>query len=422
VVSNLPHYIYPSVYEMDAIASLYPPLEARTPLPVWLHPSAFLTTLIPFFLLSQYKYTRTALGLTIFLYLAHLRPYYTLDDPSGDYNTATSFFPWCIQFIDFSLLAPLEGEPARYVGSRTPKDRNDGIIEDDCTTLWQRFIWALRLNTTPRGVGWNWRVKGVPSHPDASLAKWPFIRKSLLKVLYHTTLQQLTIIALGFSQYLQEQSTSTSTSPLLHTSSNIAIAWSIVIYVWHGLQMIYSLAAAATVGINLCSPWEWPPILDRVGEGWSVRHMWSAAYHQIIRRNFQRPGQRLVRLLGLKKGSLSSKYLQLYLAFFISMILHEWNIFNVTRRDGGEFWFFMSQPFAITAEDFLIWVYEEVFGEVKKPSPALRMIGYLWVFVWFSYSLPPFIQGLLDAGIMPGQPFERQSALRAKGWAESMFG
>ena len=114
----------------------------------------------------------------------------------------------------------------------------------------------------------------------------------------------------------------------------------------------------------------------------------------------QKPGVRMARLLGLRKGTLGSKYLQLYIAFTLSMLFHEWYNFNSVRREIGEFWFFMSQPFVITFEDFVQWSWRKTGHSNDNGKSLARFVGYIWTFAWFSYCLPPFVHGLLDTGIM----------------------
>ncbi|KAK3710599.1 hypothetical protein LTR37_010226 [Vermiconidia calcicola] len=118
---------------------------------------------------------------------------------------------------------------------------------------------------------------------------------------------------------------------------------------------------------------------------------------------YKMPGVRLASLLSLKKGTIGSTYLQLYVAFTLSMLLHEWYIFNAVRHDAGEFWFFMLQPLAISVEDFAQWCSRRSGTKYRWPDPALRAVAaHFFTFMWFSYCLPPFIEGLLDAGIVSG--------------------
>ena len=67
------------------------------------------------------------------------------------------------------------------------------------------------------------------------------------------------------------------------------------------------------------------------------------------------------------------------------------------RYLGSSLPFFLWQPFAITVEDTVI-------AFVLKLNPKLaqstwpRMLGYVWTFVWFSWTTPWFIDWALHAG------------------------
>jgi len=116
------------------------------------------------------------------------------------------------------------------------------------------------------------------------------------------------------------------------------------------------------------------------------------------------PAARIVRLLGLRKGSLASGLIQLYVPFAISCLVHECQMFMVTRRDMGELVFFMSQPVAITIEGIVQWMAVQVRyrgAGHDNIGPALaRYAGYMWVVLWFSFSLPTYVKGCRDAGIV----------------------
>jgi hypothetical protein len=92
-------------------------------------------------------------------------------------------------------------------------------------------------------------------------------------------------------------------------------------------------------------------------------------------------------------------------------------MFNVTRKDMGEFAFFMSQPVAILVEDITHW------GWKRLGNPRIQqlgtLVGYLWVFLWFSFSLPYYVRGFRDANIardaaLGSRPYDVGSAIGAK--------
>ena len=137
------------------------------------------------------------------------------------------------------------------------------------------------------------------------------------------------------------------------------------------------------------------------------------------------PAARIVRLLGLRKGSLASGLLQLYVSFAISCLVHEFQMFMVKRRDMGELVFFMSQPVAITIESVVQRMAVQAPARYRGAGrddigPALaRHAGYIWVVLWFSFSLPTYVKGCRDAGIVHDaifgyRPFE--AGVRLADW------
>jgi hypothetical protein len=114
------------------------------------------------------------------------------------------------------------------------------------------------------------------------------------------------------------------------------------------------------------------------------------------------PAVRITRALGLRKGTVASGLCQLYFAFSISTLVHQYQMFNVTRRDMGEFAFFMSQPVAITTEGAVMAFWRRYIcpRPNQMVSTVERLQGYVWVFVWFSYTLPIYLKGSRDAGII----------------------
>lgn len=74
-------------------------------------------------------------------------------------------------------------------------------------------------------------------------------------------------------------------------------------------------------------------------------------------------------------------------------------MFNVARKDMGELAFFMSQPLAIIAEDVAVWAWKRA-GAAGKNARLERLVGYVWTFAWFSFSLKLYVDGLVEARVM----------------------
>ena len=103
------------------------------------------------------------------------------------------------------------------------------------------------------------------------------------------------------------------------------------------------------------------------------------------------------------RGTNRSSYTQLYIAFFLSGIIHSVGDFMLEKRVVyRSFKFFFLQAVAITFEDFAIFIAKRLLhrGEIElKPGKAdeswaevaVRVIGYCWVTLWFCLTLPVWV-------------------------------
>lgn len=101
----------------------------------------------------------------------------------------------------------------------------------------------------------------------------------------------------------------------------------------------------------------------------------------------------------ISKGTNTSSYTKLWLAFLISGTFHAVSSLqmpppnNLTpgERSLGFFWFFIWNVSAITLEDFLQWCARKVFpkGELTREGSWIRtIVGYVWVTVVIWQGLP----------------------------------
>jgi len=68
------------------------------------------------------------------------------------------------------------------------------------------------------------------------------------------------------------------------------------------------------------------------------------------------PFEVLTRIVGLKKGTLASRYSQLYLAFIASALLHHYPLLRSGAENHSTLAYFLMQPIAITVEDLAIYL------------------------------------------------------------------
>jgi len=106
------------------------------------------------------------------------------------------------------------------------------------------------------------------------------------------------------------------------------------------------------------------------------------------------------KFLKFPRGTNLSSYTQLYVAFFLSGLLHSSGDFVFEKRVvSRSFKFFFLQAIAITFEDLVIYITKSFLrrsGTGRKQGKAdesrtgvvVRVIGYCWVTLWLCFTLP----------------------------------
>ena len=112
------------------------------------------------------------------------------------------------------------------------------------------------------------------------------------------------------------------------------------------------------------------------------------------------------RLLRLRKGTILSRYANLFLTFFISGILHSLaeTAGGLPFKRSGTMQFFITQAIGITFEDTIksLWG-GQTKKEFRKMPIALRLVGYTWVAMFLMWTTPGWLYP--DAAGPPKQSF-----------------
>jgi hypothetical protein len=69
---------------------------------------------------------------------------------------------------------------------------------------------------------------------------------------------------------------------------------------------------------------------------------------------------------------------------------------------GSSFAFFPAQAVAITTEDALIGLARR--AGITECTSLTRAVGYIWVSLWFSFSMPLFLDWQIGAGLRLSTP------------------
>lgn len=268
---------------MDAVTPQYPPLTERRPLSTTYLGFTFLLAILPFFIPQRRGVAICVFSILLFRCLS--APQYTFGNPSDDYYNSSFLIAMVLWFLEFGILAPETGSGApAYTG-------NPGSIDVGKTTLnetesqWERLHWVASLMVpSHRGIGWNWQVKGVPDDPMKDATKPKFMRSHAMKMLGSYVRSVCMLMLLGWASAMEKRMASYHDARLQNLLTNALIGWSGATWVWDRLNFAYSSMAFLSVFSGMSATWQWPPLMGRLRDAWSVRQMWSVVYHQIMRK------------------------------------------------------------------------------------------------------------------------------------------
>ena len=105
----------------------------------------------------------------------------------------------------------------------------------------------------------------------------------------------------------------------------------------------------------------------------------------------------------LKRGSKLALLVQLYTTFLVTGLIHvagEYSLIGYwTYRHALPF--FLLQAVGITFEFLVI---DEIAPKIALRGLTRQCLGYLWVVMWFVYTVPNFLDPLLREGIAEKAP------------------
>ena len=106
----------------------------------------------------------------------------------------------------------------------------------------------------------------------------------------------------------------------------------------------------------------------------------------------------IAKQLRLPKSTFTTCF-KLFIAFFVSGLIHQAAEYVIYQKWGGHaLEFFLLQAVAITFEDIIISLAARA-GLSSKPNLFYKFIGFVWVFVWFTYCLPIMLDKMVQAGL-----------------------
>lgn len=298
-----------------------------------------------------------------------------------------------------------------------PKGRPPGMkgVEAD-EALMKRFRRALSLYTAPRGIGWSFELRILPK--PSTKPRFAFVLSRIARALAGTLIGTFASVMVNSNPALSGNTLSMRDMGwFYHTTGVFAFALNIVARIF----AVHSALAAFCVGIGISGPQEWPDLFGSPFDAYSVQRFWGRTWHQLLRRPLKSCTIFVVtRILHCPTGKPYTAFIFLNTVFLISGLAHVGGEYMMLGRLGlGTFRFFLLQGLAVSVETIVSNVLNlsgSCLTSPRKTAPKLwaRIVGYVWVLLWFWWSLP----FMVDAGILAGSygpqrglTFERLSKL-----------
>ncbi|KAK0702826.1 membrane bound O-acyl transferase family-domain-containing protein [Lasiosphaeris hirsuta] len=244
------------------------------------------------------------------------------------------------------------------------------------------------------------------SPPTAGALVWFVVRRLLqisgLMVLYGTV--TVLIFTVGGLLYMEPSDFTPEREPLLsiRDSWDLRIRCSVLVFwVMQGvipLQIVHFLLSIVFVSIlRVDGPDEWPPLFSSPLEAFTLKRYWGIFWHRLFS-----PGAvtwaRFVARRGLRlpPGSTMEKVLVPFIVFSVSGVAHAavgWRLgYCCLVRDIKFFWWNFAAIFAETVVLKGIRVVPRFQRHGKMLlTVTTRVVGYLWVLVFFLWAMPPYL-------------------------------
>ncbi|KEQ89539.1 hypothetical protein D6D02_03342 [Aureobasidium pullulans] len=316
----------------------------------------------------------------------------------------------------------------------------------------ERLDWVADIFSNFRGMGWNWRISGLPSPPlwvqaqisgnsgtpppEEDEKKTQISRtgvrryhdnSSLLKANLWLVCRDVIILdvlktLISHDAYFWDGNVSAWPNylpaylhafPVIVRSARLLISLSAV---YIALQAIFALGPLFFVGMigpryigARGEAWMYPDsfgsfdnVLDKGLAGW-----WGGWWHQSFRYAFEAPATKLMELAQVKPKSPTGKFISLTIAFVLSGALHACGSYTQmghTYPLSGPFLFFISQIGGISAQLAINSLLQQIGVVQRCPRWLQRTANFIYVHVWFYYTAPLLCDDFARGGIWLFEP------------------
>lgn len=313
----------------------------------------------------------------------------------------------------------------------------------------ERLNWVGDVFSSFRGMGWDWRISGLPPPPETvqdELAHNAGEKKSnkdthvshvgirryhskreLLRYNIYLIIRNYLILDLlktmmvndpyfwngSYDQRPGYLPASLDAYPVIDQSCRLLVSLAAIYYALETIFAMGPIFFAGVLGDRFLGvrgeAWIY---CDQFGSFWNVLDKglagwWGGWWHQTFRFGFESPSTRLVEMLGWEKKSPKAKFLQLCVAFTLSGCLHACGSYTQlgdTRPLKGPFTFFALQIFGIGVQIWSAQLLERFGVQDKVPTWLGRTVNFVYVHVWLYHTAPLLVDDFARGGIWLFEP------------------
>ncbi|EAW09996.1 wax synthase family protein [Aspergillus clavatus NRRL 1] len=288
-------------------------------------------------------------------------------------------------------------------------------------TLYHRLTWLLDLFSSLRGVGWNWRIPGLPRLPEVDqpcvteYRATSLLKTSLCRTAVYYVLMDILRMLVMLDPYFWGLIDTPPLPPLdriyRFSPALMRLARTVISVLWIRTVMAYLFSMvplfasiiALLPGVSAHShtppdaPWLYPPlfanffnfrtVLDHGLPGW-----WGRRWHQTYRYAFAETARHCV---PVQSSQERDRFLRQCVAFLLSGIMHTCAVHAHfaprARVGGGSLLFFAVQPVGMLLQQRL----RRGFAEGSRWERAFTLVS---TYAWLYLSIGPFCDELAAAG------------------------
>ncbi|KAE9395793.1 hypothetical protein BT96DRAFT_861658 [Gymnopus androsaceus JB14] len=277
--------------------------------------------------------------------------------------------------------------------------KDDPRMEPGGLSWARRVYWAWCATVSQRGIGWNYQMPHIPSAQHKSKGRTRFSLYALRQVLFYVFLLDLAQMILQDPPSLHNLDSELYSIRSIPYPQRVFYTATWFIGAYAGINASYFACVLVFVGVlGFSEEQDWPPFFGNLTDAYSVRNFWGRTWHQLVRRFCVSPGRKLNQMLGIAPKSVPAALIQLYLAFFISGIMHSLGDLMLGREYvGASLVFFGIQPLAITFEEIVKFFLRQYVPDPIRVRTG-SIVGYFWVVFWFTVTGPFLIDPAIRAG------------------------